>query len=111
MTVLLEVRGLTAFYGSLQVLHGLDFHLEAGGVLLELEKASHQDLAPAVRFWNHLLRSEMLLAFGKTVAAQKEIERVSRLAPEYRSRTVELLARARVKLGSNDHSGAIRLYR
>ncbi|MEA2934463.1 MAG: branched-chain amino acid transport system ATP-binding protein [Variibacter sp.] len=29
---LLQVRGLCAFYGPLQVLHGLDFHLADGGV-------------------------------------------------------------------------------
>ena len=28
MTVLLDVRGLHAFYGPLQILHGLDFRLE-----------------------------------------------------------------------------------
>jgi branched-chain amino acid transport system ATP-binding protein len=32
MTALLEVRGLCAYYGSLQALHGLDFNIEAGGV-------------------------------------------------------------------------------
>ncbi len=32
MTALLEARGLSAFYGPLQVLHGLDLTLEAGAV-------------------------------------------------------------------------------
>ena len=32
MTKLLEVRGLTAAYGQVRVLHGLDFGLEEGGV-------------------------------------------------------------------------------
>lgn len=32
MTALLDVRGLCAFYGPLQVLHGLDFHLDQGSV-------------------------------------------------------------------------------
>ncbi len=32
MTKLLEVKGLTAAYGQVRVLHGLDFHLDQGGV-------------------------------------------------------------------------------
>ena len=31
-TVLLETRGLKAFYGPVQVLHGLDLSVEEGGV-------------------------------------------------------------------------------
>ena len=32
MTKLLEVKGLTAAYGQVRVLHGLDFSLDEGGV-------------------------------------------------------------------------------
>ena len=32
MSALLEVRGLNAAYGSIRVLHGVDFSLEAGRI-------------------------------------------------------------------------------
>lgn len=83
---------------------------QAQEVFQELKVAAQKTLAPTGRFWVHLLQAELYLAAGRLTAAETELERAARLAPEHRDRATEWLVRARVEAASGELSEAITSY-
>ncbi len=83
---------------------------QAQEVFQELKAAAQETLAPTGQFWTHLLQAELYLAAGRPTAAEAELERASRLAPEHRDRGTEWLVRARVEAASGELSEAITSY-
>ncbi|HET7410893.1 MAG TPA: ABC transporter ATP-binding protein [Paracoccaceae bacterium] len=73
MSAILEVRGLDAWYGDLQVLRGLDFEIEAGGVTTLLG-ANGAGKTTVLRALSGMIRRRGEVAF--------EGERIDRMATE-----------------------------
>jgi tetratricopeptide (TPR) repeat protein/TolB-like protein len=84
---------------------------EADQVLTNLQEVSRELSAPTGSSSIHLLKAEQHLADGAPALASAELEQVSALAHEFRNRSEEWLARARIRLASGDRPGAISAYR
>jgi branched-chain amino acid transport system ATP-binding protein len=114
MTVLLEVRGLTAFYGSLQVLHGLDFHLEAGGVTCLLG-ANGAGKTSTLRALCGMIRTGGTISFDGAAIAGRATEDIVRLGvahvPEGRGTFGRMTVEENLELGAMTRAGRSEILR
>ena len=78
MTALLHVRGLCAYYGSAQVLHGLDFTLAAGSVTALLG-ANGAGKTSTLRALSGMIRTSGDISFDGRTIAGRATEDIARL--------------------------------
>jgi branched-chain amino acid transport system ATP-binding protein len=78
MTALLEARGLTASYGSLRVLHGLDFSITRGGVTCLLG-ANGAGKTTTLRALCGMVRTQGRIIFDGTMISGRPTEDIVRL--------------------------------
>ncbi len=103
MTKLLEVKGLTAAYGQVRVLHGLDFSLEEGGVTTLLG-ANGAGKTTTLRAICGMVKSGGEILFeGKNILG-KSTEDVARLGvahiPEGRGTFTRMTVEENLQLGA-----------
>lgn len=99
---LLEIRGLHAWYGASQVLHGVDLHVEAGEVLALAGRngSGRSTLAKAVM---GMVRTQGQVRFAGHVLAGRRTFEIARLGigyvPEHRDVFPTLTVRENLALG------------
>ncbi|MBX6424547.1 MAG: ABC transporter ATP-binding protein [Variibacter sp.] len=107
MTTLLAVRGLCAFYGPLQVLHGLDFDLVRGGVTCLLG-ANGAGKTTTLRALTGMVRTTGALRFEDVSIAGKATEDIVRLGiahvPEGRGTFSRMTVEENLTLGAMTRS-------
>ncbi|WP_114814756.1 ABC transporter ATP-binding protein [Paraburkholderia kururiensis] len=102
MGALLEIRGLQAWYGASQVLHGVDLHVEAGEVLALAGRngSGRSTLAKAVM---GMVRTQGQVRFAGHVLAGRCTFEIARLGigyvPEHRDVFPTLTVRENLALG------------
>ena len=79
--------------------------------LEELRRINQDAVTAAGRFWESLLRAEIERTAGNLDLAQKAINQIDAMAPEYRWAHFEHIGRARLLAASGDAEGAIAAYR
>jgi tetratricopeptide (TPR) repeat protein len=79
--------------------------------LEELSRINQDAVTVAGRFWESLLRAEIERTAGNLDLAQKAINQIDAMAPEYRWAHFEHIGRARLLAASGDAEGAIAAYR
>ncbi len=79
--------------------------------LEELSRINQDAVTVAGRFWESLLRAEIERRAGNLDLAQKAINQIDAMAPEYRWAHFEHVGRARLLAASGDTEGAIAAYR
>jgi branched-chain amino acid transport system ATP-binding protein len=103
MTALLQVRGLAAFYGHTQALHGLDFALESGGITTLLG-ANGAGKTTALRAVCGMVRRAGEILFDGLSIARRATEDIVRLGiahvPEGRGTFVRLTVEENLQLGA-----------
>jgi len=108
MTALLSVRGLAAFYGSLQVLHGLDFSLAQGGVTCLLG-ANGAGKTTTLRALSGMVRVGGAIEFEGGSIAGRATEDIVRLGiahvPEGRGTFSRMTVEENLQLGAITRSG------
>src|SRR4051794_27195713 len=103
MSALLTVRGLKAFYGPIEALHGVDFEVEEGGVTALLG-ANGAGKTTILRALSAMIRREGALEFrGKPMRARTP-EEVARLGvahvPDGRGTFTDLTVEENLRLGA-----------
>jgi len=76
--VMLEVRGLCAFYGANQALHGIDFSLGEGGIIALLG-ANGAGKTTTLRALCGMVRCSGKIRFGDSALAGRATEDIARL--------------------------------
>jgi branched-chain amino acid transport system ATP-binding protein len=108
MTPLLAVRALRAFYGPLQVLHGLDFTLDKGGVTCLLG-ANGAGKTTTLRALTGMVRVAGTVTFEGVVIAGRATEDIVRLGiahvPEGRGTFSRMTVAENLQLGAITRSG------
>ena len=103
MTALLEVRDLKAFYGPVQVLHGIDFSIEEGGVTALLG-ANGAGKTSCLRAICAMIRCEGQILLGGKSIVGRQTEDIVRLGvahvPDGRGTFVNLTVEENLKLGA-----------
>ena len=101
--ILLETRGLKAFYGPLQVLHGLDIAVEQGGVTALLG-ANGAGKTTTLRALCAMVRREGEIRYDGRVMTARATEDVARLgiahAPDGRGTFTDLTVEENLRLGA-----------
>ena len=107
MTALLEVRGLRAGYGAIQVLHGLDFAIEEGGVTTLLG-ANGAGKTTTLRALCGMIRTAGEVLFDGQRIDGRATEDIVRLGvahvPEGRGTFVRLTVEENLQLGAMTRS-------
>ena len=102
-TVLLETRGLKAFYGPVQVLHGLDLSVEEGGVTALLG-ANGAGKTTILRALCAMVRREGAITYAGAPMKARQTEDVVRLGiahvPDGRGTFVDLTVEENLRLGT-----------
>jgi branched-chain amino acid transport system ATP-binding protein len=104
---ILEVRALKAFYGSAEVLHGVDFEVEPGGVtaLLGANGAGKTTILRAV---SAMVRREGEILFRGAPLGARTTEDIARLGvahvPDGRGTFVDLTVEENLRLGAYTRS-------
>jgi len=100
---ILRARGLSAFYGSLQVLHRLDFEVDAGGVTALLG-ANGAGKTTTLRAISALVRREGELSFRGAPLSANSTEAVARAGvahvPDGRGTFTDLTVEENLRLGA-----------
>ena len=100
---ILEARGLKAYYGSIEVLHGLDFKVEEGGVTALLG-ANGAGKTTALRAISAMVRREGEITFKGTTLASRSTEDIARLGvahvPDGRGTFTDLTVEENLRLGA-----------
>ena len=100
---ILSARGLTAFYGPVQALYGLDFDIEEGGVTALLG-ANGAGKTTTLRAISALIRREGELTFRGAPMKARMAEDVARLGvahvPDGRGTFVDLTVEENLRLGA-----------
>jgi branched-chain amino acid transport system ATP-binding protein len=108
MTALLNVRGLCAFYGPLQVLHGLDFSLVKGGVTCLLG-ANGAGKTTTLRALSGMVRIGGAIEFEGASIGGRATEDIVRLGiahvPEGRGTFSRMSVEENLQLGAMTRSG------
>jgi branched-chain amino acid transport system ATP-binding protein len=103
MAALLETRGLKAFYGPVQVLHGLDVAVEEGGITALLG-ANGAGKTTILRALCAMVRREGAINFGGRALDARATEDVVRLGiahvPDGRGTFVDLTVEENLRLGA-----------
>jgi branched-chain amino acid transport system ATP-binding protein len=103
MAALLETRGLKAFYGPVQVLHGLDLAVEEGGITALLG-ANGAGKTTILRALCAMVRREGAISFGGRPLEARATEDVVRLGiahvPDGRGTFVDLTVEENLRLGA-----------
>jgi branched-chain amino acid transport system ATP-binding protein len=106
-TPLLETRGLKAFYGPVQVLHGLDIAVEQGGVTALLG-ANGAGKTTTLRALCAMVRSEGAIFYDGRPMTARACEDIVRLgfahAPEGRGTFTDLTVEENLRLGAYTRS-------
>ena len=112
--MMLEVRGLCAFYGSTQALHDLDFALDEGGIVTLLG-ANGAGKTTTLRALCGMVRTTGYLRFDGTSLASRATEDIARLGiahvPEARGTFVRMTVEENLQLGAvtrRDRAGIAR---
>ena len=104
---LLETRGLKAFYGPVQVLHGLDIAVEQGGVTALLG-ANGAGKTTTLRALTAMVRSEGAIFYDGRPMTARACEDIVRLglahAPEGRGTFTDLTVEENLRLGAYSRS-------
>ena len=108
---LLTVRGLCAFYGNLQVVHGIDFDIAEGGVTTLLG-ANGAGKTTTLRALSSMIRVRGEISLGGKPIAGRSTEDIVRLGvahvPEGRGTFTRMTAEENLQLGAmarRDHAG------
>ncbi len=103
MSALLAIRGLKAFYGQTQALHGLDLDLEDGGITALLG-ANGAGKTTVLRAISGMIPSEGEILFGGASILGTAVEDIVRLGiahvPEGRGTFVRLTVEENLRLGA-----------
>ena len=106
-TPLLETRGLKAFYGPVQVLHGLDIAVEQGGVTALLG-ANGAGKTTTLRALTAMVRREGAIFYDGRPIIARACEDIVRLglahAPEGRGTFTDLTVEENLRLGAYTRS-------
>jgi branched-chain amino acid transport system ATP-binding protein len=107
MTALLEMRGVKAFYGPVQVLHGLDIDIEEGGITALLG-ANGAGKTTTLRALCAMVRREGAIAFEGRALNARATEDVVRLGiahvPDGRGTFTDLTVEENLRLGAYTRS-------
>jgi len=108
---LLSVRGLNAFYGETQVLHGLDFEVADGGITALLG-ANGAGKTSTLRALSGMIRATGDIIFGGVSICGRITEEIARLGiahvPEGRGTFTRMTVDENLQLGAmtrSDHAG------
>ena len=100
---ILSARGLTAFYGSVQALHGLDFEVAEGGVTALLG-ANGAGKTTTLRAISAMIRRDGTLEFRGSPLTKRSTEDVARLGvahvPDGRGTFTDLTVEENLRLGA-----------
>jgi len=114
MSPLLEVKGLEAWYGPTQVLHGLDFELAAGGITVILG-ANGAGKTTTLRVISGMTRRRGRIVFDGEAIDSLKTERICRLGiahvPDGRGTFTDLTVEENLRLGAHtrrDRDGVAR---
>jgi branched-chain amino acid transport system ATP-binding protein len=103
MSAILRARGLKAFYGPIEALHGLDFEVEEGGVTALLG-ANGAGKTTTLRAISAMIRREGSLEFRGAPMRARSPEDVARLGvahvPDGRGTFLELTVEENLRLGA-----------
>ncbi len=103
MSALLSVRGLKAFYGPIEALHGVDFEVEQGGVTALLG-ANGAGKTTTLRALSAMIRREGVIEFRGEPMRARAPEDVARLGvahvPDGRGTFTDLTVEENLKLGA-----------
>jgi branched-chain amino acid transport system ATP-binding protein len=103
MAALLETRGLKAFYGPIEVLHGLDLAVEAGGITALLG-ANGAGKTTTLRALCAMVRRQGEIRFSGAPVVARQTEDVVRLGiahvPDGRGTFVDLTVEENLRLGA-----------
>ena len=103
MSALLSVRGLKAFYGPIEALHGVDFEVEQGGVTALLG-ANGAGKTTTLRALSAMIRREGVIEFRGRPMRARAPEEVARLGvahvPDGRGTFTDLTVEENLKLGA-----------
>jgi branched-chain amino acid transport system ATP-binding protein len=103
MAALLETRGLKAFYGPIEVLHGLDLTVEEGGITALLG-ANGAGKTTILRALCAMIRREGEIVFAGAPMIARASEDVARLGiahvPDGRGTFVDLTVEENLRLGA-----------
>ena len=107
MASLLETRGLKAFYGPIQVLHGLDINVEEGGITALLG-ANGAGKTTTLRALCAMVRREGAINYGGVAMNARQTEDVVRLGiahvPDGRGTFIDLTVEENLRLGAYTRS-------
>ena len=108
MTALLEMRGLKAFYGPVQVLHGLDIDIEEGGITALLG-ANGAGKTTTLRALCAMVRREGVINFEGGALNARATEDIVRLGiahvPDGRGTFTDLTVEENLRLGAYTRAG------
>jgi branched-chain amino acid transport system ATP-binding protein len=108
MAAILELRGLKAFYGQSEVLHGIDVAVEEGGMTVLLG-ANGAGKTTTLRAICGMVRSEGEIHFAGKQLARRTTEQIAGLGiahvPEGRGTFMALSVEENLRLGSYTRSG------
>jgi branched-chain amino acid transport system ATP-binding protein len=103
MAALLEIQGLSAFYGPTQVLHNVDLAVEEGGITALLG-ANGAGKTTLLRALSAMVRHEGVIRFEGRIVDKREAEDVARLGiahvPDGRGTFVDLTVEQNLQLGA-----------
>src|SRR5579859_6663641 len=103
MAALLETRSLCAFYGSTQVLHGVDLSVEEGGITALLG-ANGAGKTTLLRALSSMIRREGTILFDGRPYSPREAEDAARLGvahvPDGRGTFLDLTVEQNLRLGA-----------
>jgi branched-chain amino acid transport system ATP-binding protein len=108
MAAILELRGLKAFYGQSEVLHGIDVAVEEGGMTVLLG-ANGAGKTTTLRAICGMVRSEGEIHFAGRQLARRTTEQIAALGiahvPEGRGTFMALSVEENLRLGGYTRSG------
>ena len=106
--MMLEVRGLCAFYGANQALHGIDFSLGEGGIVALLG-ANGAGKTTTLRALCGMVRCSGEIQFGDSALARRATEDIVRLGiahvPEGRGTFARMTVEENLQLGAMTRRG------
>jgi branched-chain amino acid transport system ATP-binding protein len=113
MRALLETRGLTAFYGPIQALYGLDIEIKEGGITALLG-ANGAGKTTVLRALCAMVRRQGLISFDGRSLNALATEDIARLGiahvPDGRGTFVNLMVEENLRLGARGFRPGLPLF-